>query len=324
MHGLHMPRDQDQHKPRRSLAEGDVGKGGMFGCWETSLHYLAWEFLISGFGLGIFGFGFWVGVWCLVFGFTSRKYPKPPIFYGIFAWKNGCCFFSRWLSLKGWFSKHDCGRKGIRTQLSHIILPNTEGKKKLTPLEQTTTPKTTRKMADPNNNKKKGWKWWKNWICNFLLAKNLILRRFFLVNQKQFCKECIHLTGVKLRFETWNDQVSFESTFFSSFPWEEPAGNTTDIYIYRDLEDITIRNITRHHDLHNRPCLTTACVVRFEDLRMKNEHPLLNSNPPKSSRMHPTLFPASLNKNPTLPFRVFDHLDFKGKYPPHERCVCVF
>ena len=95
-------------------------------------------------------------------------------------------------------------------------------------------------------------------------------------------------------------------------------------YIYIYLADVTIRNITRHHDLHNRPCLTTACIVRFEDLRMKNEHPLLNSNPPKSSRMHPTLFPASLNKNPTLPFRVFDHLDFKGKYPPHERCVCVF
>lgn len=37
---------------------------------------LAWDFLVSGFGL-VFD------VWC--FGFTSRKYPKPPIFLWVFS-----------------------------------------------------------------------------------------------------------------------------------------------------------------------------------------------------------------------------------------------
>lgn len=123
-------------------------------CWETSLNHLAWEFLVSGFGLGIFGFGFWVGVWCLVFGFTSRKYPKPPIFLWVFAWKKGCYFFFNMTFLERVISKHDCGRKGILTQLSHIILPKRRGKKNSPPWSKRLHRKRREKWQIPTTTKK--------------------------------------------------------------------------------------------------------------------------------------------------------------------------
>lgn len=95
-------------------------------CWEPSLHHLAWEIFPSGLGNSWFR----VLGWCLMFGvwLHFQEIPETSHFLWVFAWKNGCIFSIIWLSLKGWCSKHDCGRKSILTQLSHIILPERRGK----------------------------------------------------------------------------------------------------------------------------------------------------------------------------------------------------